>query len=388
MTLLPKLFTLKEEDIMNNLRKKFIALTMAGVMMCAPCTVFATSTGDGVVIASGNSTNISPSSATITGDESEIIGTVQTDIVKVVLPTADTTNNTLSALKFTLDPQLLIAKAGVSDITIAQGSESATVLFESGTASGNYSDTSDKIPVINKGTVPVKIKLTPSVTTTGSLGVVNGLASGNVWSSGNAEIALTMTDDEDEKTAILSDGSDDQEFELDAAPEDAYTVTASGNATNGYTFSYDPTPGYDEANFDQKYFTISGTTNPSSSIDWTTYSSATAKISLAWDISLGTVLSGNKPTFESTTAGTINVTAGDGDYATISVDKVIATIDSTDYDLADYSLNTSNLANGSITFSATKLYKAASYASTTADVKITYTANSKQFTSKITVPLQ
>ena len=168
---------------MKKLRKKLMALTMAGALACTPVTAFAAATdtavtpnANGEVTGDLDKNNLTN---TITGGDSGIVGTVDTDVVKVVLPTVDVDTNSdstldaLSTLQFTMDPQLLISQAIANGSTVPnfaqEVAEDATVLFENKDAEGTttgYSDTSDPITIINKGTVPVSVKVEPKATVT------------------------------------------------------------------------------------------------------------------------------------------------------------------------------------------------------------------------------
>lgn len=207
-------------------------------------------------------------------------GFVSKEVFRVTLPTA-----TAADLAFTIDPLGLIeatdaaAKSGKkfvpgqsvffpntnNKVTLGEGADAVTY---------DYSSSSDKFTVINKGSVDVDVELTVTAT-------------GTAITSDDSTITFVsdtddFTDSEDTSLyiALNTKGTDDDDATVTPIEEGdtatAATVSATVEATDGaYEYTYDATNGYEYSlkssvtTFKQLELWLSGAANTNATeVDW------------------------------------------------------------------------------------------------------------------------
>lgn len=252
--------------------KRFMAFVMTGVLLASPVSPIVASAAE----VTGSETMTAPASGNAVAS-GEVEDFVKTDVFKVVLPTsADST------FKFVMDPQGLINKTNAAAKTSGDVYASGdTIYFQ--TASGNYTNTSKAVQVLNRGTVEVDV--TVEATLVSGDGITMA-ASGDysdatnttpslylalIEVSGNAAVATDVLDSTDGAKLTKT---------LAAASGDLYEYTyASGN------YKYDLKPAVasgDSTIFPHYEFALTGACNPNA--DWSTLTGAAPSVKVVWTI--------------------------------------------------------------------------------------------------------
>lgn len=282
--------------------KKLMAFAMVAVMMANPMAALAAETTEVA----------SPEAAKGSADASgNVEGFVDTSVFKVVLPT-----DAEGTFDFVMDPQGLIAATSGEAYTGATFA-SGNVFFQ--TTSGNYTDQSAFIEVLNKGTVAVNVSVEATVTGLGDVKAVANksafstgsaavpelylafVASGNVVENGPVVGAAVATNTTTKVTSAKVTAT------LPAASDDCYEYTyASGE----YSFNLKDEYADDGAETFSNYsFALTGACN--SEADWTDVKSVAPAVKVVW--TLEDAESGNPD---------INATKTASSTAAISVEAV------------------------------------------------------------------
>ena len=149
---------------MRKMVRKFMALTMVGVLMVTPLTAFATGTTEETTSpATGNATGEGALEGFLTEDD---------EIFSVTLPTDDTSAPTFA---FTMDPQNLLNKTDSSNYTTTD-----TVLFSTKTK------TSNELSITNNSQFDVDVSLTAKMTGLSGEGYKIDMAADDTFTDANS----------------------------------------------------------------------------------------------------------------------------------------------------------------------------------------------------------
>lgn len=285
---------------MKNL-KKFLALALAATMVVGNGTV-AWAADEGTDTGTG-----------------ELEGTVSTDVWQVVVPTDAGT-----AFDFTLDPEGLIAKTneeryGGGD----KYQDDATVFFANTAedASVTYSDTSDVITIVNKGTQLAKITLEAEMSALDVGGNQSDditMATSSTFADTTVSLYLAFVDADGSETAITGDNTSPTEKTavIGAAPEGAYEYKYDSQNTK---YAYDLVDDLTGIEFEEYSFRLTGACN--SAADWSALSAAAPVVTVTWNVAAYTP-TGTAATFTAgSNVGEITYTDGTTDYA---IDEIIS----------------------------------------------------------------
>lgn len=303
---------------MKKFGKKLMALTMAGVLMCAPLTAFATEVDDESA-AQGNTTG--------SGD---VEGIVNKDVFKVVLPTVAAGDTTFN---FILDPQGLIKDTNGSKYTNATFDSTAKGLYFANPQSDGttkYMASSPALTATNKGTVDVDVTLTATADADSlkdaTAGYTIGLAANDSFAndkSTNIYLALVSGS----QTATLSAEGATITDSLAAAPSDAYEVTYN-SASSKYEYGLTAAAqAADYTGFKSLDFNLTGACNTAA--DWTAAEDAAPSVEVTWTLEKHA----EEPTFTTGAAvGAINYTKGSGKTALASITSITMVRNGTAFD--------------------------------------------------------
>lgn len=257
---------------MKKFGKKLMALAMAGVLMCAPLTAFATEVDDESA-AQGNLAG--------TGD---VEGIVNKDVFKVVLPTVATGDTTFN---FILDPQGLIKDTAGAKYTGATFDANAKGLYFANTVDSatTYKATSPALTATNKGTVDVDVTLTATADAAtlkdDTKGYTIGLAADDTFANDKTTSVYLALVSGDQTAALSADGATITDT-LAAAPADAYEVTYD---TTDSKYKYGLTAAAQAADyngFKSIDFSLTGACNTAA--DWAAAEDAAPSVNVAWTI--------------------------------------------------------------------------------------------------------
>ncbi len=263
----------KEECLMKKFGKKLMALAMAGVLMCAPLTAFATEVDDESA-AQGN----------ITGS-GDVEGIVNKDVFKVVLPTVATGDTTFN---FILDPQGLIKATAGAKYTGATFDENAKGLYfanPQADSTTKYMASSPALTATNKGTVDVDVTLTATADAATlkdtTKGYTIGLAADDTFANDKTTSVYLALVSGSQTAALSADGATITDT-LAAAPADAYEVTYD---TTDSKYKYGLTAAAQAAGytgFKSIDFNLTGACNTAA--DWAAAEDAAPSVEVAWTL--------------------------------------------------------------------------------------------------------
>ncbi len=258
---------------MKKIKKKIMALAMAGVLMCSPLTAFATEVDDESA-AQGN----------ITGS-GDVEGIVNKDVFKVVLPTVATGDTTFN---FILDPQGLIKDTAGAKYTGATFDENAKGLYFANPQSDSsikYMASSPALTATNKGTVDVDVTLTATADAAtlkdDTKGYTIGLAADDTFASDTTTSVYLALVSGSQTSALSADGATITDT-LAAAPADAYEVTYD---TTDSKYKYGLTAAAQAADytgFKSIDFNLTGACNTAA--DWAAAEDAAPSVNVAWTL--------------------------------------------------------------------------------------------------------
>ncbi|MDE6433395.1 MAG: hypothetical protein K2L07_04125 [Lachnospiraceae bacterium] len=258
---------------MKKFGKRLMALTMVGVLMCAPLTAFATEV-DEESSAQGN----------ITGS-GDVEGIVNKDVFKVVLPTVAAGDTTFN---FILDPQGLIKDTDGSKYTNATFDAAAKGLYFANPQDGGstkYMASSPALTATNKGTVDVDVTLTATADADSlkdaDKGYTIGLAADDTFANDKTTSVYLALVSGDQTAALTADGATITDT-LAAAPSDAYEVTYNSTSSK---YEYGLTAAAQAADytgFKSLDFNLTGACNTDA--DWAVAEDAAPSVNVAWTL--------------------------------------------------------------------------------------------------------
>lgn len=301
--------------------RKFMALTMVGVLMITPLTTFAADTTE-------ETTEESAANGSAEGDAT-LEGYLGEDdkIFKVVLPTEDAAS---AAFAFTMDPQNLLYKTQGDGTDYTDGQ---TVIFTNGDTP-TYSDTSDTLTVTNKSMFDVDLKLTATMSGLAdeTAGYDIKMTSDNTFANDTTtSLYLAMVHETTTANSVVAVAETTTPITADASGV-SVTATIGGTPDNyepkkgadGYTYAEIASPNdYDGT----ATFKLTGKCNPNG--DWSKLddaSSAAPKVTVAWELKKHTPAPSiqTSATFTKGTALSLPVTLGSGDTAATKATVTVA----------------------------------------------------------------
>lgn len=204
----------------------------------------------------------------------KVEGTVSTDVWQVVVPADD------NYFDFTLDPEGLIAKT--NEAAYGGGDkyqDDATVFFANTDAESNvtYSDTSDALTIVNKGTQLAKVTLKAAMSDHDGI----TMATTDEFADDAVSLYLAMVDADGTETAITgTTGSETQATAvIGAAPEGAYDYIYD---IDGTAYDYVLVDDLTGITFEEYSFQLTGACNTAA--DWSTLASAVPVVTVTWDV--------------------------------------------------------------------------------------------------------
>ena len=208
--------------------------------------------------------------------EGTLEGTVETDVFSVELPVVDT-----SSLAFTLDPEGLVAKTEAAAKGENTDFDEGTLYFknvipaeeEGGEATIKYTNTSDKLTIVNTSSVAVDVSVTAEVSDAEGITFSEDKAFTDDTST---SIYLAIKDSANEKA--IKGETTEVNAQIAQAPDGSYEYTWS--ADDGY--EYKLIDDLDGIEFEKYEFQLTGASN--SAGDWSNLAAVAPKVELTWKV--------------------------------------------------------------------------------------------------------
>lgn len=320
--------------------KKMVAMATAAVMVVsAPMVAFAVESDDGAT--SGN--------GTINGTGS-VEDYVNKDTFKIVLPTVTDVN-------FTLDPQGLLKVADDQTYTLGEGAVYFANVSDDGTT---YSGTSDVIEIVNKSSYDIDVEFSIEVTMPEGVTLVESEEA--LADATTPSVYLAMQENADSSATALVPGANvyttKQVAGISETTEDAvgYEIVAEGDATNGYTYTYELNANYDDTNAARAKYTIIGACDTTA--DWSAVKNAEVAATVVWSATkhvdqAAPSIAETSYTLVADTPVEITVDLGKGDLAATGIEKI--TYVNASGTVANLGTTQWTYKNGKLTFTAERV---------------------------------
>lgn len=254
---------------MRNYKKYLAAILAATMTIGAPAAAMAAS------VSPTEYTDPNEATGTITGTGG-VEGSRSTDVFKVAVTTIPTDS---TMYNFILDPEGLIEASGATKYGSKKFAPSTTMYFENVTDknanSDDYSNRSDYLTVINKGTMNVDATVTAKVS---GLGSIKLAASSAFTNDTDASIFMELVDDGTGHAAVTDDGASLTK-EIVASTTPNLWKTVYDAATQTYVYTENPSV---TATYNESKFALSGASNPAG--DWSNLTEATPTVEVVWKV--------------------------------------------------------------------------------------------------------
>ncbi len=191
------------------------------------------------------------------------------DVVNIKLPIIGEN----SPFDFLIDPQGFLYSAASSRNEVGLVEEGAGVLFRNEGEGYKFSGKSDKLTVVNKSNVPVRLSVQASISDADAVSFVNNRSE---LEGDNASLFMAIGDDEGIRSIITKHGDAIIDVVLDAAPEGSYEFTWNEETQK---YDYVLADGFEDEDFDSYSFYISADCNKEA--DWSKLSVA-PRIEVTW----------------------------------------------------------------------------------------------------------
>jgi hypothetical protein len=255
----PIIFYLKEEIIMSKFAKRLAVGTVCATMVLgSTMSVFAAADNSGSVTSSG-----------------KMEGWVDKEIVSVVVPAANA--NTYA---FNLDPQgLIVATQGNNAYSNGSTFSGSTGVYFT-TATDTYTESSEKLTVVNKSSVDV------DVTISAELKDATGIAISDATTFSGKDPALYLAlvgqidGDSDWTTSAVGTSTGKAELTTTLDDDDADYEFVYDTSTSSYKYSLKSSA----STFPTYTFYLTGACNNTADADWSSVASVTPSLEITWDI--------------------------------------------------------------------------------------------------------
>lgn len=204
------------------------------------------------------------------GATGKLEGTVNTDVFSVVLPTVSE-----GALDFTLDPEGLIAETNGDAYSGATFGEGTLFFANVGEDATTYSNTSDKLVVVNKSSV--KADVTVKATISGYDGIT--LTDDKTFADDtSASMYMAIVDATNTEGVAIGENGATVTAEIAAAGDGAYELTWTEEDGYQYAIKEDAA----EELFSTYEFQLTGAANAAG--DWSELAEVAPEVTLEWTV--------------------------------------------------------------------------------------------------------